>query len=148
MEVPVLSKEWVSDFVECANQGPSEERVAQADVNYWQWIARKQEDLNVSLALVVVDELEQVLRGTILHLEQGRIAEASLATATEVSAADLVLGGTEADWMELMHGPRSLSQNIMYRKLRLYRGDLHVFFRNIYCFVEMIRAGLRGATAE
>ncbi len=136
----LFSQEWLDRFAEEIRKGPSPERLQKVDDNYWQWIERRKPDLNLRLALVIKEEPEQY---AYLEFKNGELADWRLGTADERHTADFVLGGTREDWQEVLTGPRDLTQNIMYRRLRLFQGNLHAFFRGIYFFVETLRAGLR-----
>jgi putative sterol carrier protein len=136
----LFSQEWLDRFAEEIQKGPSPERLQKVDDNYWQWIERRKPDLNLRLALVIKEEPEQY---AYLEFKNGELADWHLGTADERHTADFVLGGTREDWQEVLTGPRDLTQNIMYRRLRLFQGNLHAFFRGIYFFVETLRAGLR-----
>ncbi|WP_258111584.1 hypothetical protein [Alicyclobacillus sp. SP_1] len=143
METEILNENWLTRFAVSANAGPADQRIEETASTYWDWIAARKQTLTLKLAFVVVDAEENVQRAGLFDIVRGDIVRVQPISTSELHAADLVLGGTAEDWQELSDGPRTISQNIMYRRLRLYRGDLHLFFRNIYYFVEMVRAGLR-----
>jgi hypothetical protein len=147
MDVDILNEDWLTRFAVSANAGPDDQRIEENASTYWEWITTKKQTLTLKLAFVVVDAEENVQRAGLFDIVRGEIVHVQPISTSELHVADLVLGGTAADWQELMDGPRTVSQNIMYRRLRLYRGDLHLFFRNIYYFVEMVRAGLQLSSA-
>jgi hypothetical protein len=128
---------WAEQVREAINRGPDATlRAAKLDV-YWDWIDRARSDLEGSWALGVRD-----LPGagpTYLRLgwRDGTCAEAAIVEgapdATYVLAADL------ATWQDLLAG-EDPGRIVMYRRLRLERGDILAFFRRIYLFVEAVAA--------
>lgn len=146
MSLPIFSTEWVERLAEEIRKGPSPERIESVDPNYWNWIDMRKENMNIRLALVLKGEREEEDQYAYLDFEKGELVSARLGSREERGTATFVLGGNLADWKEVMHGHRDITQNIMYRRLRLFQGNLHGFYRLIYVFVEMLRAGLRTPT--
>lgn len=143
---PLMSTEWANAFAQEVARGPDQARVASIEENYWQWIDARKEQINLTFCLAMKSEADSECDAYFV-IEQGHIVRTWCDAGESRAEADLVLGGSADDWRELLTGSRNLTQNIMYRKLRLYQGNLHFFFRNIYYFIEMLRQGLRAPTA-
>lgn len=141
----LLCEEWAAAFAAEANRGPDEARHNGIEENYWAWIDRRKQQMNLTLGLAVKSD-EGIDSYAYFRMYQGEVVETWCDHGERRGEAELILGGSTQDWTELLTGSRNLSQNIMYRRLRLLQGNLHYFFRNIYFFVEFIRQGLRVPT--
>ncbi|MFC7392887.1 SCP2 sterol-binding domain-containing protein [Scopulibacillus cellulosilyticus] len=146
MACQLFSNEWVEQFSKELKKGPSFERKQAVDDHYWQWIDKCKGKMDIRLALVLTEQ-NSLDRYAYFDLKKGELVHSHLGTEEERSSADFVLGGSKDDWFEIINGKRELTQNLMYRKLRLLQGNLHAFFRGIYFFVELLRAGIRVPTA-
>jgi putative sterol carrier protein len=142
----LFSQDWVEQFMLETAKGPDPERKQKVDENYWNWIEMRKQNLNIRLGLVLKDEHGPNDSYAYFDLEQGNVVNSFLGSSEIRGTADFVLSGTEEDWYEIIEGPRELTQNMMYRKVRLVQGNLHSFFRNIYFFVEFLRCGIRVQT--
>ena len=147
MGYSLFSQEWVDEFTKEIEKGPNPERKEKVDDNYWNWIDLRKKNMDIRLGLVLKDEQGQKDQFVFFDLKQGNVVNSFLGTAEERGTADFILSGTEEDWYEIIEGPRELTQNMMYRKIRLVQGNLHSFFRSIYFFVEFLRCGIRVPTA-
>ncbi|HET7579188.1 MAG TPA: SCP2 sterol-binding domain-containing protein [Bacillales bacterium] len=145
MAYSLLSKQWVEQFAAEVKKGPTAERTKAVDPNYWEWIEKVKQQMDIRLALVLKDDREN--RFAYLDFEKGELINYHIGTQDEQASADFVLSGSLDDWQEVITGPRQLTQNLMYRKLRLTQGNLHSYFRGIYFFVELLRSGLRTPTS-
>ena len=142
----LFSQDWVEQFRLETLKGPDPKRKEKVEENYWNWIETRQKHLNIRLGLVLKNEHEQNDRYAYFDLEQGNIVNSFLGSPEIRGTADFILAGTEEDWYEIIEGPRELTQNMMYRKIRLVQGNLHSFFRSIYFYVELLRCGIRVQT--
>ncbi|MBM7645618.1 putative sterol carrier protein [Scopulibacillus daqui] len=146
MSYQLFSNEWVEQFSSEVKKGPSLERRQAVDDHYWQWIETCKEKMDIRLALVLTEQ-NHLDRYAYFDLKKGEVADSHLGTEEERGTADFILGGSKDDWFEIIKGKREITQNLMYRKLRLLQGNLHGYFRGIYFFVEFLRAGTRVPTA-
>lgn len=142
----LFSREWVNQVTEEMKNGPSPERKSAIDSNYWTWIDECKQKMDIRLSLVLKGGENQEDRYAYFNLKQGEVVNGYLGTAEERGSADFVLAGQYDDWYEIIEGPRELTQNMMYRKIRLLQGNLHSFYRGIYFFVELLRSGIRVPT--
>lgn len=145
MGYSLLGKQWVEQFAAEVKKGPTAERKAAVDPNYWEWIERVKQQMDIRLALLLKDDRED--RFAYLDFEKGELTNCHIGTQDEQDSADFVLAGSIEGWREMVAGDRQLTQNLMYRKLRLAQGNLHSYFRGIYFFVELLRSGLRVPTS-
>lgn len=143
----LFSQEWLDQFTKEIEKGPTPERKENVDENYWNWIDERKKKMDIRLVLVVQDEQGQKDQFVFFDLIQGKVVNSFVGSAEERGTADFILSGTKEDWYEIIEGPRELTQNMMYRKIRLVQGNLHSFFRSIYFFVEFLRCGIRVPTA-
>ncbi|KPV44268.1 hypothetical protein [Alicyclobacillus ferrooxydans] len=141
-QLNLMSEEWAAAFAAEANSGPDASRRQNVEENYWQWIEARKPNLNIVLGLAIKSDTDADLY-SYFRIQEGVIVETWCDKGERRGEAQVVLGGTAEDWEELLRGPRNLSQNIMYRRLRLFQGNLHFFFRNIYYFAELLRQGMR-----
>ncbi|WP_462413283.1 hypothetical protein [Neobacillus sp. Marseille-QA0830] len=146
MGVLLFSEAWVDQFMKETLKGPSPERKEKVDENYWNWIEQRKKKMDIRLGLVLKRQHLQADQFAYFDIVQGNVVNAYLGVAEERGTADFLLAGTEDDWYEIIEGPRELTQNMMYRRVRLVQGNLHDFFRSIYYFVELLRCGIRVPT--
>lgn len=144
-QLKLQSEEWAAAFAAEANSGPDASRREDVEENYWQWIEARKQNMNLVLGLAMKGDTGVDLY-SYFRIREGVIIETWCDDGARRGEAQVVLGGTAEDWEELFRGPRNLSQNIMYRRLRLLQGNLHFFFRNIYYFAELLRQGMRVPT--
>lgn len=146
MAVMFLSQEWVEQFVQEVKKGPQPERQKKIDENYWRWIQTVKEKMDIRLGFLLKTDKDQNDQIAYLDFEKGELIKGHVGLAEERETAQFILSGSLSDWQEVLQGPRDITQNMMYRKIKLVQGNLHAFFRNIYFFVEMLRSGFRVET--
>ncbi len=132
-----MSPEWAEAAREAYNAGPSDEVKAGKLDKYWDWIDHAKTHVDCTLGLAV-EGLPSGAECVLLELEQGvcsKITLASRARAEELST--YLLAGTYSDWQEILAG-YDMGKTIMYRKLRLVRGELLDFFKSAYYWTETL----------
>ncbi|WP_251552041.1 hypothetical protein [Neobacillus muris] len=142
----LFSETWVDQFMKETLKGPSPERKEKVDENYWNWIEERKKTLDIRLGLVLKKQNPEDDQYGYFDIVQGSVVQAYSGTSSDRGTADFILAGTEEDWYEIIAGNRELTQNMMYRRIRLVQGNLHEFFRSIYYFVELLRCGIRVPT--
>jgi hypothetical protein len=133
------SRDWAQAAKQAWNAGPSAEARAKKIARFWEWIEKAKQHVDCQLALAV-DGLPG--SGTrhclLLDLEHGRCTRARLATRNDAEAtATYILAASYRDWREIMGG-FDLGKAVMYRKLRLEKGEVLVFFKSIYYWTESL----------
>ncbi|MET7330241.1 hypothetical protein [Nonomuraea sp. NPDC005650] len=125
-----FTPEWAEAVRVAVNTGPPQKGKLPA---YWDWIERARAGYTATWALGVRET------GTYLVLtwKDGKCVEAAI--TSDPGAADYVLAAGESTWRELREGADP-GRVVMYRGLRLERGDVLAFFRVIYFFVESLAA--------
>lgn len=125
-----FTPEWAEAARAAVNAGPSQDGKLPS---YWNWIDRARTGYTATWALGVRES------GTYLVLtwKDGTCADAAI--TSDPSLADFVLAAGEATWRDLREGGDP-GRAVMYRGLRLERGDVLAFFRVIYFFVESLAA--------
>jgi hypothetical protein len=130
-----FSPEWAEAVRAAVDAGPEQEGKLPL---YWQWIDRARADYTASWALGVRETGSYL----VLRWEDGKCVEAAV---TREPSADYVLAADQATWKSLREGADP-GRTVMYRGLRLERGNVLAFFRVIYFFVESLAALSRIAT--
>ncbi|MFI7610726.1 hypothetical protein ACIBP6_05735 [Nonomuraea terrae] len=125
-----FTSEWAEAARAAVDAGP--ERAGKLPT-YWNWIDRARTGYTATWALGVRETGEYL----VLRWKDGKCAEAEI--SSDPSAADYVLAAGADTWRELREGADP-GRVVMYRQLRLERGDVLAFFRVIYFFVESLAA--------
>jgi putative sterol carrier protein len=148
-----LSPEWAQAACAAWNAGPSAEEKATKLQKYWDWIEDAKKHVNCTLGLSVEGFKAGRPDTLLMELVVGRCvaarvvsrAEAEAETETETGAGYLLVG-SYADWQRMLAG-YDMGKAVMYRKLRLARGEILDFFKSAYFWKESLACvvGLRGA---
>lgn len=128
----LFSPQWAEAAREVVDRGPDEAIRETKLPSYWEWIDRARESYSSSWALGLA-ETGQYLR---LRWADGKCVEASI---RDEPAADYVLTAGADVWRDILTG-EDTGRLLMYRRMRLVRGDILLFFRGIYFVVESIAA--------
>jgi hypothetical protein len=126
---------WAADVRDAVDRGPDDEVRAGKLPTYWEWIDDARAGHDGVWALVATDLPAHLL----LEWEQGRCTRAEIVGPEGVAAASYVLAAPLAVWQELRDGADA-GRLVMYRRIRLERGDVLAFFRMIYFVVEALAA--------
>jgi hypothetical protein len=131
----LFGPEWAEAVRHAVDRGPGEEVRAGKLPSYWEWIDDVRARHDGSWALVAPDLPGHLL----LEWQQGRCARATIVGSDAVAAATYVLSAPLGVWQELLDGADA-GRLVMYRRIRLERGDVLAFFRMIYFVVESLAA--------
>jgi hypothetical protein len=104
---------------------------------YWDWIADVRASYSSSWALGVRDLPGVGPSYLRLGWKDGACAEAAIVGSGEPLEATYALAADLSTWRALLGG-EDPGRIVMYRRLRLERGDVVRFFRGIYFFVESV----------
>jgi putative sterol carrier protein len=132
MSVELFSPQWAREAREVVDRGPDEAIRATKLETYWEWIDKARESYSASWALGLA-ETGKYLR---LQWSDGKCVEASIGSEPD---ADYVLTAGADVWRDILTG-EDTGRLLMYRRMRLVRGDILLFFRGIYFVVESIAA--------
>ncbi|MFJ2439254.1 MULTISPECIES: hypothetical protein [unclassified Streptomyces] len=137
-----LTEEWAEDVRRALNAGPDEEARAAKLPNYWRWIEGVRSTYSSSWALGVVGLPDAPDDGGYLRLDwqDGQCVKASVLGPAKPAemAVDYVLRGDLATWRQLLSDECDPRRVVMYRQLRLEKGDTLSFFQAIYFFAEAV----------
>ncbi|WP_433868728.1 hypothetical protein [Saccharopolyspora sp. CA-218241] len=136
MVARLFSPEWARRAREVADAGADESLRATKLASYWEWIDRVRAEHTASWALGW-DE-PGASRYLVLCWEEGRCVAESV-RGPERPEADYVLTAGPQVWADLLAG-EDTGRLVMYRRLRLVRGDVLHFFRAVYFVVETVAA--------
>ncbi|MBF8186104.1 hypothetical protein ITP53_10165 [Nonomuraea sp. K274] len=125
-----FTPEWAEAARAAVDAGPPQEGKLPA---YWNWIDRARAGYTATWALGVRETGAYL----VLTWKDGKCADAVVEAGP--GDADYVLVAGEATWQQLREGADP-GRIVMYRGLRLERGDVLAFFRVIYFFVESLSA--------
>jgi hypothetical protein len=123
-----FTPEWAEAARAAVDAGPAQEGKLPS---YWNWIDRARSGYTARWALGVRDSGEYL----VLTWKDGRCADGAITTAPGES--EYVLAADRSTWASLRQGADP-GRVVMYRGLRLERGDVLSFFRVIYFFVESL----------
>lgn len=123
-----FTPEWAQAARAAVDAGPARDGKLPS---YWNWIDRARAGYTAVWALGVRETGVYL----VLTWKDGTCAAAEL--TSDPSAADYVLVANQATWAELRAGADP-GRVVMYRRLRLERGDVLTFFRVIYFFIESL----------
>ncbi len=130
-----MSPEWAEAVKNAWNAGPNEEQRAEKLDKFWDWIDNAKNYVNCTIGLQVTDR--PGANTVLLRLEHGSAPAVELADAAAAVDALYILGGTTAQWQEVMGGLH-VGKVIMYRKLLLLQGQVLDFFKSVYFWTESI----------
>jgi hypothetical protein len=138
----LFSPEWAEAVRDAVDRGPSDELRAEKLPTYLEWIDEVRAGYDDSWALVDPD-LPAEFGGGPAHLllqwERGRCTRAAIVGPEEAAGATYVLRATHEAWRELLDGADA-GRMLIYRRVRLERGDVLQFFRGVYFVVEALAA--------
>ncbi|WP_270072396.1 hypothetical protein [Streptomonospora mangrovi] len=140
---PFLGPAWAEAVRAAVDSGPPPEvRAAKLD-KYWTWIERRRADYTATWVLGVRGApaaLGSTRRDITLEWSGGRCARVAV-TAPDASTppGTYVLSAEYAVWRRLLSG-EDPGRVLMYRQMRLEHGDVLLFFRGVYFFVESLAA--------
>jgi hypothetical protein len=141
MTSEIFSKDWAAEVKDAINSYPDPEYQATKLDLYWNWIVAARQGFTGTFALGVRD------------LPSNGSTKRTFATFAisegEVTAVDIVdelpenttyaLVGDYAVWKDIAEG-YDAGKAVMYRRLRLEKGDVFRFFNRIYFFTESLVA--------
>lgn len=147
MALEFFSDDWAHAAKEAVNAGPDEEARAKKIERFWEWIEKAKEHVNCQLGLTVSGLPGGKRDCLLLDLEEGRCTAAHLTTRAQADqSATYILGGSYADWQEIMGG-YDMGKAVMYRKLLLEKGEVLEFFKSVYYWTESLACIQRIPTA-
>ncbi|NUP66010.1 MAG: hypothetical protein HOW71_28015 [Nonomuraea sp.] len=123
-----FTPEWAEAARVAVDAGPAQEGKLPT---YWNWIDRARSGYTARWALGVRESGEYL----VLTWKDGRCADAVV--TDDPGEAEYVLAADRATWDSLRQGADP-GRVVMYRGLRLERGDVLAFFRVIYFFIESL----------
>jgi hypothetical protein len=142
--LPFLTTEWAEAVREAVDGAPDEPTRAGKQDAYWEWLQTRRESYSMSWALEVRDQRSAAGAAHLrLGWRDGRCAEASVTAPGEPVSADFVVTGTYDTWRGLLTGEQDPTRAVLYRHLRLDKGEAVFFFRGLFLFVESLAAMAR-----
>ncbi|GAB3449325.1 hypothetical protein [Actinophytocola sediminis] len=134
-----LSVPWAEAAREQLDRGPSEETLARKQESYWEWIAATREPYSHTWALGVADEHGDTsyLR---LTWQRGKCAKSEIIAPGAPVSADFVIVGTRETWRRFHAGELNHQRMVVDKQLRLTHGNILIFFRAVFFFIECLAA--------
>lgn len=134
-----LSDSWAEAARDRLDRGPSEETIARKQESYWEWIDATRGPYSHTWALGVADSDGST---SYLHLvwREGVCAEARIIAPGQEVSADFVIVGTRDTWRRFYAGELNHQRMVVDKHLRLTHGNILVFFRAVFFFVECLAA--------
>ena len=127
----------LSDGTRTVRQIAQEVKAGKRD-KFWEWIDKAKERTTCTLGLSVGDLPQGAPDTAVLRLEQGVCTGLAVRRRREVEPElTYLLVGSADDWREILAG-FDAGKAVMYRKLRLERGEPLEFFRSAYYWTESL----------
>jgi hypothetical protein len=133
-----FSSDWAEAVRRAVDRGPDDALRATKLDTYWSWIDEVRDGYGEEWALGR-GEPDGGTTYLLLRWERGRCVEATITGPQAPGRATYVLTADGRTWRDLLAG-EDTGRIVMYRRLRLERGDVLSFFRVIYFFVESVAA--------
>lgn len=132
----LFSQEWAGDVRNAINSFPDDEyRATKLDM-FWDWIKAAREGWSGIWVLGARSNGDA--RFVALTIEAGECTKAEVVDEPPEDAT-YVLAGDFDVWKDILGGYDS-GKAVMYRRLRLEKGDVFRFFNRIYFFTESLVA--------
>lgn len=132
-DIEFFSQQWADAVREAINAEPDPDYKADKLELYWMWIDVAKGGLDITLAFGCRD------LGTwiVCDISGGECTGAR--TADELPEdVTFALSGSLGDWRDILSG-FDTNKAVMYRKLRLERGDVFAFFDRVYFYTEALQ---------
>jgi hypothetical protein len=135
---PFFSPDWADAVRAAVDRGPDDALRATKLDTYWDWIDGVRDGYSDSWALGL-REPDGRTAHLLLRWEQGRCVQATISGPDDSPEAAYIFVADRQTWHDLLAG-EDTGRIVMYRRLRMLRGDVLSFFRVIYFFVESVAA--------
>jgi putative sterol carrier protein len=132
----LFSQEWADASRDAINAFPDDEYRETKLFMYWDWITAARSGFNGSLAICARD-LADGPRYVTFTFADGQCTETALSNSEP--DATFVLAGSIDAWKDIVEG-YDAGKAVMYRRLRLEKGDVFRFFNRVYFFTESLIA--------
>jgi hypothetical protein len=137
----IFSEDWTADVKEAINTYPDEEyRATKLDL-FWNWIDEARKGFTGMLVLGCRDLPSN---GSFkpayatFTIDKGRVTTTEVVDAIPDETTYALVGNYDT-WKDIVEGYDS-GKAVMYRRLRLEKGDVFRFFNRIYFFTESLVA--------
>ena len=136
----LFSKEWAEAAREAINAFPDDAYRDTKLFMYWDWITAAKSGFDGSLAICARDLPSNGSTGPRYVTFTFADGEVTSATVSDTEPdATFVLAGDYAAWRDIAEG-YDAGKAVMYRRLRLEKGDVFRFFNRVYLFTESLVA--------
>lgn len=137
----LFTADWASQVKEAINSYPDPEyRTTKLDL-FWNWIEEARKGFSGILVLGVRDLPQNGSTKpayATFTIEEGQVTETAIVSEVPDDATYVLAGKFEV-WKDIVQGYDS-GKAVMYRRLRLEKGDVFRFFNRIYFFTESLVA--------
>ncbi len=138
----IFTKEWADEVKQAINTYPDDAyRATKLDL-FWMWIdeARKGFDGNLTLGVrdLPSNGSSRPAYAT-FRITGGQVTDTEVRDVAPDDAT-FVLAGKYDVWKDIIDGDYDSGKAVMYRRLRLEKGDVFRFFNRIYFFTESLVA--------
>lgn len=137
----IFTTEWAAEVKEAINSYPDDEyRATKLDL-FWDWIAEARRGFSGMLALGVRDLPSNGSTKpayATFEISQGQVTSTGIADEVPEETTYALVGNYDV-WRDIIQGYDS-GKAVMYRRLRLEKGDVFRFFNRIYFFTESLVA--------
>jgi putative sterol carrier protein len=133
-----FSQAWAEAARAAWNAGPSDAVLLSKLQKYWDWIETAKTRVQGTLGLSATGLPEGTPDTLVLELVDGRcVGIERVGHERALAEASYLLVASRADWQQMLEG-FDMGKAVMYRKLRLERGEPLDFFKNAYYWKESL----------
>ena len=130
----LFTQEWAEQARNAIESFPDDEYRATKLEMYWNWIALAKDGFEGSLTLCARD----ISRFATFTFSGGKCSSVSVTDAAPDDTT-FILAGDLQTYADILEG-YDAGKAVMYRRLRLEKGDVFRFFNRIYLFTESLVA--------
>jgi hypothetical protein len=137
----IFTRGWANEVKDAINSYPDDEyRATKLDL-FWDWIVAARKGFTGTLALGVRDlpsNGSTERRYATFAIAEGQVTDVDVVDGLPDETTFALVGNYEV-WKDIVEGFDS-GKAVMYRRLRLEKGDVFRFFNRVYFFTESLVA--------
>lgn len=145
----IFTQGWANDVRDAINSYPDPEYKATKLDLFWDWIVAARTGFTGGFAIGVRDlpangtgpaDGSTTEAFATFTIDAGECTKAEIVDRDAAEDATFVLVGNYDVWKDIIDGGYDSGKAVMYRRLRLEKGDVFRFFNRIYFFTESLVA--------
>ena len=134
----LFTQGWANEVRDAINAFPDDEyRATKLDL-FWNWIEVAREGFTGSF-VIGVRNLDGGPKYVVFTIDTGKCTKATVTDEVPDDATYVLCGNLDV-WTDIVGNGYDSGKAVMYRRLRLEKGDVFRFFNRIYFFTESLVA--------